>query len=148
MLSQRTGFSLKMKELSLRLFKLASKTVDILKEVEILQSNNATQNNDIPSKLIKDNADILRNFSISLNKCIEQAVFPSKLKLANITPVHKKNQKARRKLQTCPYLVKYFLKYMRSSCLNKQLNVLNLFYRSISVDSGRDSVPNIVYYQC
>ena len=62
MLSQRTGFSLKMKELSLRLFKLASKTVDILKEVEILQSNNATQNNDIPSKLIKDNADIFAEF--------------------------------------------------------------------------------------
>ena len=62
MLSQRTGFSLKMKELSLRLFKLASKTVDILKEIEILQSNNATQNNDIPSKLIKDNADIFAEF--------------------------------------------------------------------------------------
>ena len=51
-----------MKELSLRLFKLASKTVDILKEVEILQSNNATQNNDIPSKFIKDNADIFAEF--------------------------------------------------------------------------------------
>ena len=62
MLSQRTGFSLKMKELSLRLFKLASKTVDILKEIEILQSNNATQNKDIPSKLIKDNADIFAEF--------------------------------------------------------------------------------------
>ena len=62
MLSQRTGFSLKMKELSLRLFTLASKTVDILKEIEILQSNNATQNNDIPSKLIKDNADIFAEF--------------------------------------------------------------------------------------
>ena len=62
MLSQRTGFSLKMKELSLRLFKLASKTVDILKEIEILQSNNATQNNDIPSKLIKDNAGIFAEF--------------------------------------------------------------------------------------
>ena len=62
MLSQRTGFSLKMKELSWRLFKLASKTVDILKEIEILQSNNATQNNDIPSKFIKDNADIFAEF--------------------------------------------------------------------------------------
>ena len=51
-----------MKELSWRLFKLASKTVDILKEIEILQSNNATQNNDIPSKLIKDNADIFAEF--------------------------------------------------------------------------------------
>ena len=41
-----------------------------------------------------------------------------------------------------------FLKYMRSSCLNKCLNILNNFYRNISVDSGRDSAPNTVFYQC
>ena len=32
--------------------------VDILKEIKMLQSNKATQNTDIPTKLIKDNADI------------------------------------------------------------------------------------------
>ena len=69
--------------------------VDILKEIKMLQSNKATQNTDIPTKLIKDNADIFAEFIfISLNKCIEQSVFPSKLKLANITPVHKKNSKS------------------------------------------------------
>ena len=55
----------------------------------MLQSNKATQNTDIPTKLIKDNADIFAEvILISLNKCIEESVFPSKLKLANITPVH------------------------------------------------------------
>ena len=64
---------------------------DILKETKILQSNKATQNTDIPNKLSKDNADIFPEFIfISLNKCIEKSVFPSKLELANITPVHKK----------------------------------------------------------
>ena len=84
--------------------------VDILKEIKMLQSNKATQNTDIPTKLIKDNADIFAEFIfISLNKCIEQSVFQSKLKLANITPVHKKKlKKLKRKLQTCQYFIKYF----------------------------------------
>ena len=35
--------------------------VDILKGIKMLQPNKATQNTDIPTKLIKDNADILWN---------------------------------------------------------------------------------------
>ena len=61
----------------------------------MLQSNKAMQNIDIPTKLIKNNADIFAEFIFfSLNKCIEQSVFASKLKLANITPFHKKNSKS------------------------------------------------------
>ena len=53
--------------------------VDILKEINMLQSNKATQNVNIRTKLIKGNADIFAEFVfISLNKCIEQSVFPSK----------------------------------------------------------------------
>ena len=115
----------------------------------MLQSNKATQNTNIPTKLIKDNAYIFAEFIfISLNKWIEQSVFPSKLKLANITPVHKKTQKVQKKITALSILCQIFLKYMRSSCLNKCLNILNLLYRNISVDSGRDIVPNIFYYQC
>ena len=33
---------------------------------------------------------------------------------------------------------------MRSSCLNKFLNILNLFYRNISLYSERDTVPSIL----
>ena len=85
---------------------------------------------------------------ISLSKCIEQPVFPSKLKLVNITPVHKKPQKAQKKIADLSVFCQILQKCMRSSCLNKCLTILNLFYRNISMDSGRDTVPNIVYYQC
>ena len=45
--------------------------VDILKEIKMLQSNKATQNTDIPTKLIKDNADIFAEFVfINFRKCI------------------------------------------------------------------------------
>ena len=36
--------------------------VDIMKQVKMFQSNKATQNVDISNKLIKDNADIFREF--------------------------------------------------------------------------------------
>ena len=86
----------------------------------MLQSNKATQNTDIPTKLIKDNADIFAEFTfISLNKCIEQSVFPSKLKLANITPVHKKTSKSSKKNYRLSVFCQIFLKCMRSPCLNK-----------------------------
>ena len=46
--------------------------VDILKEIKMLQSNKATQNTDIPTKLIKNNADIFAEFIfLSLNKSVE-----------------------------------------------------------------------------
>ena len=115
----------------------------------MLQSNKATQNTDIPTELIKDNADIFAEFIfISLNNCIEQSVFLSKLTLPNIAPVHKKTQKTQKKITDMSVFCQIFLKCMISSCLNKYLNISNLFYRNISVDSGRDTVPNIVYYQC
>ena len=76
------------------------KTADILKEYKTLQSNKATQNTGIPTKLAKDNTDIFVEVVFNnLNKCIEQPVLPSKLKLSNTSPVHqkkKKNQKAQK----------------------------------------------------
>ena len=51
---------------------------DILKEIKMLQSNKATQNTDIPNKLIKDNIDILRN--LFLLASISASVFPIEIK--------------------------------------------------------------------
>ena len=49
--------------------------VDILKEIKMLQSNKAIKSVDIPTKLIKDHADIFAEFVFtSLNECIEQSV--------------------------------------------------------------------------
>ena len=65
--------------------------VDTLKEIIISQSNKATKNTDISSKLIEDNEDILAGFIfIILNKRFEQTLSPSKLKLADLISVYKK----------------------------------------------------------
>ena len=116
----------------------------------MLQSNKATQNTDIPAKLIKANADIFAEFLMGKQtvQCIEQFVFPSKLRLANITPFHKRSTKSSKENYRPVSILSNISKVYVSSCLNKYLNILNLFYRNISVDSGKDTVSNIAYYQC
>ena len=70
---------------------------DILKEIKNLKVNEVTQNTGIPIKLIEENSDIFADFIIeNLNDSISQSVFPSALKLANITPVHKKDSKSKK----------------------------------------------------
>ena len=96
---------------------------DILKEMKNLKANKATQNTDILTKLIKENSDIFADFIFeNLNDSISHPVFPSALKLANITPVHKKIQKVK-KIITGPSVVyQIYLKYMKGFSLNKFQN--------------------------
>ena len=61
-------------------------------EIKKLKANKATRNTDNPTKLIKGNLDILADFTFeNLNDGISQLIFLSALRLANITPVHKKD---------------------------------------------------------
>ena len=67
----------------------------ILVELNNLNINKATQNTDIPTKIIKENSDIFGDFIFSnLNCCINNSSYPSLLKRADITPVHKKDSKS------------------------------------------------------
>ena len=69
---------------------------EILKELNNLNIiNKATQNTDIQTKMTKENSDIFGDFIFSnLNCCINTSSYPSLLKRADITPVHKKDSKS------------------------------------------------------
>ena len=54
---------------------------DVKKEIRKLDPRKATQNTDIPFRILKQNFDII------FNECIDKGVFPSILKNANIAPV-------------------------------------------------------------
>ena len=59
---------------------------EILKELNNLNINKATQNTDIPTKIIKENSDIFGDFIFSnLNCCINTSSYPSLLKKADGT---------------------------------------------------------------
>ena len=66
---------------------------DVIKEIN-LDASKASQEDDIPTKIIKENSDIFSNFLCqSFNNMIDVCIFPTSLKLANVTPVYKKGSK-------------------------------------------------------
>ena len=68
---------------------------EILKELNNLNINQATQYTDIPTKIIKANFDIFGDFIFSnLNCCINTSLYPSPLKRADKAPAHKKDSKS------------------------------------------------------
>ena len=67
---------------------------DVLKIVNTLDIAKASQQSDIPTKILKQNSDYFAEyFYENINQCISKSIFPSDLKLADVTPVYKKKSK-------------------------------------------------------
>ena len=67
---------------------------EILKEMQNLDASKACQDSDVPTKILKENSDILADFlHTSFNEFVKKSEFPSVLKQANITPVYKKGER-------------------------------------------------------
>ena len=63
----------------------------IFKEIVSLVTKKATWSNDVPTKIVKANADLFSIFvSNAFNESVISCDFLSVLKLADVTPVHKK----------------------------------------------------------
>ena len=64
-----------------------------------LDASKTSQDDDVSSKIIEENSDIFSNFIYqSFNNMTDVCIFPTSLKLANITPVFKKAQRIQRKI--------------------------------------------------
>ena len=70
-----------------------------------LDESKATQSNDIPTKVIKENYDIFATFiTENFNNMIENSVFPDSLKQADIKLVYRKDSSnEKEKLQACKH---------------------------------------------
>ena len=102
-----------------------------------MKANKATQNTDIPTKLIKENSDIFADFIFkNLTDTISQSVFPSALKLPNITPVHEKDSKIKKFITGPSVYYQIFQKYMKGFSLNKFQNILNNFQNQCGFRKG------------
>ena len=67
---------------------------DVLKIVNTFDTAKASQQSDIPNKILKQNSDYFAEyFYKNINQCISKSIFPSDLKLADVTPVYKKRSK-------------------------------------------------------
>ena len=66
----------------------------ISKIINNLDTSKATQQGDIPTKIIKDNKDLFSYFiSASFNNAVNKGVFPNELKQADIKPIYKKESR-------------------------------------------------------
>ena len=66
---------------------------EVEKEILKLDKTKALQKTDIPTRIIMENIDIFADFlCTSINSAIKSSSFPSSLKLADVTPVHKKER--------------------------------------------------------
>ena len=62
--------------------------------VKIVDSSKTIQKDNIPTKIIKENMDIMSNiFHDNINKCFSESFFPDDLKRAEVIPVFKKDIK-------------------------------------------------------
>ena len=67
---------------------------DILKKVKKLNTSKASQQSDIPTKILRENDEFFaRFFHENFNLCIDVDIFPSDLKIADVTPAYKKKSK-------------------------------------------------------
>ena len=67
---------------------------DVLKKVKSLDTAKASQQSDIPTKILKQHSDYFAEyFYKNINQCISKSIFPSDLKLADVTPVYQKKSK-------------------------------------------------------
>ena len=67
-------------------------------EIRRLNTKKATTFKNIPAKVLKSNSDVCSDsLQLIFNNSIENGLFPDSLKLADITPLHKMDEKTRKK---------------------------------------------------
>ena len=89
---------------------------DVLKKINKLRNRKAIQSTDIPVKILKQNADIFGSYICHFfNVCVDNDMFPSVLKHANITTVFKEGYNgSKEKLSTGEYSACHLQKLLNS----------------------------------
>ena len=102
---------------------------DILKKTtNNLDTTKASQQSDIPTKTQKQNSvSFAGNFCGNINQCISKSMFPSDLKLADVTPVYK-NKSKNSKDNYRPVSILSNISKIYERCLYDQIQV---FFESI-----------------
>ena len=72
---------------------------DTVKKVNNLKSKKASQKTDIPIKIVKENVDIKSHFLYhNFNNSLSCSTFPTGVKYADVTTMHKKDDKTDKKI--------------------------------------------------
>ena len=115
----------------------------IEKEINNLKISRASQSPDISTKSIKENVDIFEEFLWKrINSSMKCFTFPSCLKSADVTPLHKKKKKDNyRPVSILPTLSKCYEK-----CLFSQMSAYSVkYFRNVYVFSEQVAVLSNVF---
>ena len=97
-------------------------------------------------KIIHDNVDIFADFLPEPFKgAIKTSNFSNCLKLADITPLHKKGEKTIRKTIDQLVFYQHYQKYLKRYSLNKYRFSLIRFYQTNNVGSEKDIALSFVF---
>ena len=78
--------------------------LDFKKEILNLSSKKATRKGDVPAKILKNSINAyISELTILINNHLKEGVFPDDLKLADITPIFKKEDKNYQPVSILPY---------------------------------------------
>ena len=105
---------------------------DVLREIKMLDVSKAIQESDIPVKIIKANENFFAEaICFYFNKSLENGKFPNCLKIANITPVFKKDPRTSknnyRPVSILPVFSKIFERLLSGKFLESFDNTLSIF---------------------
>ena len=88
---------------------------DILLEIRLLNPKKATAQKNIPPKILKSSSEATVNVLHRLfNETITKGVFPDNLKLADVTPVFKKDDPFDKKTTDLSAFYRLYLKFMKN----------------------------------
>ena len=103
---------------------------DVLKKVNTLDTAKVSQQSDIPTKILKQNSDYFAEyFNKNINQCISKSIYPSNLKLADVTPVYRKKLK-NSKNNYRPVSILSNISKLYERCINDQIQLF--FYSLLS----------------
>ena len=118
---------------------------EIETEIRLLKLNKASQYSDTPTKIIKENLDIFSNFICeSINNSIKSSIFPSCLKHADVTPLHKKCNKSLKENYRPVSILPILSKVFERSMFKQMSSFLMTYFQNISMASEKDLVFNNV----
>ena len=111
-----------------------------------LDTKKATHSNNVPTKIVKANADLFSIFtSNAFNDSAISCKFLSILKLADVKPVHKKASRLEKTNYRPVSLLPNILKFLTDAYIDKFRNTLKLCYQNFNVVSGKSISSKIVY---
>ena len=113
----------------------------ILRKLKSRNEAIESQYSDIPTKLIKENSDICSKFICeSINNSIKSSIFPSCLKHANVTPLHKKCNKSLKEIYRPVSILPILSKVFDRSMFKQMSGFLMIYFQNISMTLEKDAV--------